>query len=234
MFKKVKELVRGKNVLIVGNSIELTTLPNAKTIDSYDIVVRLGNGITGSKKEELAIGSKVDIWVTGLMRTTLLKDPIYYAKLKPVLKLLNGSRLDITGDISSRVSEKWDIPLIYSDKEILEVYSKYGIISDNRDCPRISTGMWTLKFFIEKVQTQGSLTIIGFDFFKCKLFDIPKGGKQRSTSWFDPTVTTDKTLHNGVLEEKLVSEYIQQGVLKHIILSSNTNKVFKQTKYGRY
>ena len=53
-----------KNVIIVGNSVEMMYHENGQFIDSHDTVVRLGRGYN-TKGREKELGSKMDMWATG-------------------------------------------------------------------------------------------------------------------------------------------------------------------------
>ena len=71
--ESIREFVKGKSVLFVGNSVEVMEHNLAKFIDGFDIVVRFGRAISLNKKQQKRLGSKCDIWITGQFRA-----PEYY------------------------------------------------------------------------------------------------------------------------------------------------------------
>jgi len=232
-FNEIQDFFRDKNVLIVGNSVEMMTQKNADLIDSYDIVIRLGRGIKTQREDEVAIGRKVDVWISGLFRIKLLQEPAIQEKLRDKLILLNGSRIDVTDGWLEKTIKEYEYTPIFSDSEILEFYEKYGIINNSRKSFRFSAGMWTIFFMLEKVKTQKSLSIIGFDFFKSQADIQANDNALVPTSWHIPSVGSDAPVHNGEFEERLVREYIDQGRLNWIRLNqSDRVRKYRLVKYG--
>lgn len=231
--EEIKEFFRDKKVLIVGNSVEMMTQRNAELIDSYEVVIRLGRGIKTMPEDEIAVGNKVDVWISGLFRISLLQEEPVQEKLKDKLILLNGSRIDVTDGWLKKTIAEYQYTPIFSDEEILEFYEKYGIINNNVKSFRFSAGMWAVFFMLEKVKTQKSLDIIGFDFFKSiAAIDVNEGSLPPS-SWHLPSVGNDTPVHNGPFEEKLVREYIDQGKLNWIRLNdSDKKRIYKSVKHG--
>jgi sulfatase maturation enzyme AslB (radical SAM superfamily) len=211
----------------------MMTQKNADLIDSYDIVRRLGRGIKTTSQDEVAIGKKVDVWISGLFRIKLLQEPEILEKLKDKLILLNGSRIDVTDGWLDKTLQEYHYTPIFSDEEILQFYKKYGIINNSKKSFRFSAGMWTIFFMLEKVQTQKSLSIIGFDFFKSIAAIEVNENSVPPTSWHIPSVGSGEMVHNGPFEEKLVVEYIAKGQVNWIKLN-DTNKVrtYKSVRYG--
>ena len=236
MFKTIEEIqdfFRDKRVLIVGNSVELMTQENAELIDSFDIVVRLGRGIKTTPNEELAVGSKVDVWISGLFRIPLLQEEEIQQKLKGKLILLNGSRIDVTDGWLKKTIEEYPYTPLFSDEEILGFYEKYGIINNSKKSFRFSAGMWTIFFMLKKVKTYKSLDIIGFDFFKSIADVHVNDGAILPTSWHAPSVGGDSPVHNGAFEEKIIRKYIDEGKINWIRLNDSDNpRTYTMVKYG--
>lgn len=233
-FNEIEDFFRDRNVLIVGNSVEMMTQKNAKLIDSYDIVIRLGRGVKTTTADEVAVGSKVDVWISGLFRIKLLQEPEIQEKLKDKLILLNGSRIDVTDGWLEKTIKEYEYTPIFSDAEILEFYEKYGIINNSKKSFRFSAGMWTIFYMLEKVKVQKSLSIIGFDFFKSQADLQANDNALIPTSWHIPSVGSDAPVHNGEFEEQLVKEYIDQGRLNWIRLNeSDRVRKYKLVKYGQ-
>ena len=64
----IREFVKDKSVLFVGNSVEIMEHNLAKFIDGFDIVVRFGRAISTNKRQQKCVGKKCDIWITGQFR----------------------------------------------------------------------------------------------------------------------------------------------------------------------
>lgn len=230
---EVREFFRDKRVIIVGNSVEIMTQNNAELIDSYDVVIRLGRGIKTTPEDEIAVGKKADVWISGLFRIKLLQEPEIQEKLKDKLILLNGSRIDVTDGWLEKTIKEYNYIPIFSDSEILEFYQKYGLINNSVKSFRFSNGMWTIFFMLEKIKTQKSLDIIGFDFFK-SLVDFPVNENSLiPSSWHLPSVGSDTPVHNGEFEQKLTEQYMSDGKLNWIKLNTSDKKrVYKKVKHG--
>lgn len=229
----IREFFRDKRVIIVGNSVEMMTQNNAELIDSYDIVIRLGRGIKTTKQDEIAVGKKVDVWISGLFRIKLLQEEAIQKKLNDKLILLNGSRIDVTDGWLKKTIKEYDYTPIFSDQEILQYYEKHGIINNSVKSFRLSAGMWTILFMLDKIKTQKSLDIIGFDFFK-SLVDLPVNENSITpSSWHVPSVGSKAMVHNGEFEEKIVRSFIDEGKLNWIRLNqSDKKRIYKKVKYG--
>ena len=68
MVEDIREFVKNKKIIFVGNSVEIMEHQKGDFIDSYDIVVRFGRAIKANALQEKSIGTKCDIWVTGQFR----------------------------------------------------------------------------------------------------------------------------------------------------------------------
>ena len=80
MAKTLQELTQNKNILLVGNSVEILQHNLKDKIESYDTIVRFGQGIPNNENKD-KIGSRTDIWVTGYLRANFqnfLKILLYY------------------------------------------------------------------------------------------------------------------------------------------------------------
>lgn len=227
-----KQLCQDKNVLLVGNSVELMNYEYANLIDSYDIVIRFGKGIAANDKEKQAIGKKLDVWVTGDFRgRMILKDP-YKSMLINVPILYIRSRIHMNKPHKKLQQLKHSLD-IYTDSEIIELYNKYGIKAGDVEARRFSAGLWTIKFFCEKVKTQKSLTLIGFDFF-AKSTTKRRGGNSDPCSWHRPIGLGIRETHWHEQEIKIVNEFKNQGLLNWIILSNLIPEVITDTKFGTF
>lgn len=229
---EVKLFFKDKSVILVGNSVELMNHDYAEFIDSYDIVVRFGKAIESSKTERMSIGSKLDVWLTGEFRSRMaIKEP-YRSMLRDKLILFNRSRMHMTRPLYKikQMSKSFDM---YSDDEILEIYKEYNITDSDPDARRFSAGLWAIKFFCEKIKTQKSVTLIGFDFFK-KYTSNRRGGNADPCSWHRPMAAGNKETHWHEQEVDIVNLLKDQGLLTWIIISNLDSEEISNTKYGKF
>jgi hypothetical protein len=227
-----RDLARDKNVLLVGNSTEMMNHANAELIDGFDVVVRFGRGIDYGAKQAEAIGTKLDVWVTGAFRADMLKFKTFRDKTKNAAILFNRARLHVSKPVKINENLK-DYLNMYEDDEILSIMAQYGIKDSDKDASRLSAGAWTIKFFIEKVKTQKSLTLIGFDFFAKKTNKM-RGGDYEPSSWHLPISIGKAETHSHEQEVAIVSAYEKAGLLTWIKLSDLNPAWINDSKYGDF
>lgn len=63
--KVLDELFEDKDVILVGNSVEIMNHELGEWIDSFDTVIRFGKAIEANEKEQKAVGKKISAWLTG-------------------------------------------------------------------------------------------------------------------------------------------------------------------------
>lgn len=228
----VKQFFANKNVILVGNSVELMNHEYADFIDSHDIVVRFGKAIAANEREKKSIGRKIDVWVTGSFRAPMIESEPHKSDLKDVLILYNQSRVHMTKPYPKPkcVQNSFDL---FSDEEVIEFNKLNDIEEGNIHARRMSVGLWTIKFMCEKIQTYRSLTIIGFDFF-AKYTKKKRGGESDPCSWHLPISTIYRETHWHEQEVKIVQKYADLNLLKWIILSDLCKQEIKNTKYGKF
>lgn len=230
--EEAKEFFKNKSVILVGNSVELMNYEYADFIDSHDIVVRFGKAIEADENERKAIGSKLSVWVTGDFRAKMiLKDP-YKTKLNgiPILYVRSRIHLDKAHKKIPEVSHSLDM---FSDEEIKKIYDEYDIKNGDPEARRFSAGLWAIKFFCEKIKTQQSLTLIGFDFFR-KYTTSRRGGNSDPCSWHRPISVGTRETHWHEQEVEIVNKFKDSGDLNWIILSDLTSEVLVDTKHGKF
>ncbi len=227
----LQEFCKGKRVLLVGNSVTLMNAKHADYIDSFDVVVRFGRALIATRSERKAIGSKIDVWVTGSYRAYLAEEPVVLNRLKDSYILFCRSRLK-HGTKNSILSpiEEHSITM-HSDDEILTVQDGLGIIDGDISGARISNGTWTIKFFVEKITTYESLTLFGFDFFQHKAGT--KTGIDYPASWHMPGLAKTPLIHQSAQELEWVEEYERKGKLEWVKIPTDS-KYISNTKYGRF
>lgn len=226
---------KDKNVILVGNSVEIMHHEYADFIDSHDIVVRFGKAINADETEQKSIGKKIDVWAVGSWRSNIVeKNEHLYERVKNAAILFNRSRIHLTSKITKtpRIANSVDM---YSDEEITEVHNKLNIKDGDKDAHRLSIGLWTTMFFCDKVKNYKSLTLIGFDFFaKETTVTRAKGlSDDRPTSWHLPISGTSR-VHNHEQESSIVKKYQEQGLLNWMIISDLKPAICDNSKYGKF
>lgn len=170
----IRALVKDKNVLLVGNNLTALQIKQGTLIDSYDIVVRFGKGLTNGREDYL--GYRTDIWVTGGFRKTMRK---YLPKGTKVL--YNSSILS-----RDKVIDPPDYPhtVMYSLEEIDAINAQYGQTGNKR----LSAGAVTAHWFYYVVGGFKSISFINFDFFHSttKFLDVKHGVHNVASSWHLP------------------------------------------------
>ena len=144
---KLSDLVKDKNVLLVGNSKSLLEKDNATLIDSYEFVIRFNLAV--GKLHNYNIGNKCDAWIYAMCRESVIAETFRCAKIKPKVcvrygKPYNIGKLNITLDVNKNV-----------------VRQAVGIQPNLHP----STGVVTTWYMLNKAKPK-SLTLIGFDSFK--------------------------------------------------------------------
>ena len=214
--------VKDRNVLLVGNSVELMRNSFGRWIDLQDYVVRFGKGAT-LPDNKVQIGSKMDCWVTGSLRwryaVTNKNDPHRGWPDFPLDKipvLYNRCRINLSKPIEDDI--KIDHTVMWSDEELLELFEEFGVKNNTRMDRRPSNGFLTILYFTRKLTNWRTLTLIGFDFF-AKKYD-KKSGRAFPTSWYKPINTITYSPHNTETERRYVRKIQREGVLTWQILSN--------------
>ena len=209
----MKELAN-KNLILVGNSVEILHYQHGKFIDSHDVVMRMGRGLPNPNSLEdhsKSIGTKTDVWITGFLRANMSQQN---RVRKIPIKLLNRTRMHMT--TPRELEYDMDHTEMFSDTEILEIYKEFGYKDDSKE-GRPSNGFITLLWLIKKAWVWKSLTLIGFDFF-AKYYPIDVGSS-KPQSWHLPNNTAKKTPHKGLVEREYALDLKRNGVINWIILS---------------
>jgi len=210
--EQILKILENKNVILVGNSIEIMNYKKGEFIDSHDVVIRMGKGIPRWDRD-VYIGKKIDIWATGFLRAEQVsKQP----KIKTVPKLLNRTRINLRTAKNLDKSLEFDFHTMFSDEELLDLYDEFGY-KDNVILGRPSNGFITLLWLIKKAWVWKSLTLIGFDFFAKK---APiRVGAAHPNSWHMPRNSEDTIPHNVPAEREYALEMKRNGIIKWEILS---------------
>jgi len=211
-----------KNLILVGNSVEILYHEYGEFIDSHDVVIRMGKGLPNPHALEdptKAIGNRTDVWVTGFLRSNMFRT----RQVKKIpIRLLNRTRMHMTTDRELEFDVEHTV--MFTDEEILEIYKEFGYKDDSKE-GRPSNGFITLLWLIKKAWVWKSLTLIGFDFF-AKYYPI-NVGEAKPQSWHLPQNKSTKTPHKGIVEREYALDLKRNGVIKWIILSDLKEEVLE-------
>ena len=207
MEENLRKITEGKHIVLVGNSVEILQHDLADYIESFDTVVRFGNGIPTSDNWD-SIGKRTDIWVTGFLRYNKRR---YYPKNIPVL--FNRSRIHL--DKQPNHYPDFEVIEMFSDKEMLNIFDLVGAKNGETDGQRPSAGFVTIQYFLQKIKFS-SLTLIGFDFFS-KALSIT-AGQANPHSWHIPMNSVTYNPHT-LKEKEIVLDLYDRGIIDWKILS---------------
>tara|TARA_B100000927_G_scaffold39112_2_gene27982 strand:- start:7315 stop:7986 length:672 start_codon:yes stop_codon:yes gene_type:complete len=206
------EKLKNKNVVLVGNSVEILNYKKADFIESHDVVIRMGRGIPRPRHYE-AIGKRTDIWATGFLRAEQM---VHKPQLEGVPKLLNRTRINLLTARNHASDITHELHTMFSDEELLEIYDEFGY-ENNAVLGRPSNGFIVLLWLIKKAWVWKKLSIVGFDFFaKAAPFKV---GAAYPNSWHLPRNSVDEIPHNVPAEREYALEMSRNGVIHWEILS---------------
>ena len=215
MINPIYKEISGKNIILVGNSVEILEYKYGDVIESYDVIVRFGRGVPTPDLVQ-AIGRRTDIWVTGLLRQN-------YAKFFPkAFKLFNRNRIYIDKKLPKDRLPDYEYMEMFSDKELLEMYKEFGYVDGDKYEKRPSAGFIALLYFTRVANDWKSLTLIGFDFF-AKTYDYKIGGA-KPTSWHKPKALINQHPHNPSKERDYALKLESDSIIKWIKLSNFTTE----------
>jgi hypothetical protein len=144
---KLSDLVKDKNVLLVGNSRKLLKKDNSDLIDSFEFVIRFNLSI--AKLYDYNIGNKCDAWVFAMCRERVINNTYNSAQIKPQVCVRYGAPYKI-GAVNINLDVKKD-----------KIRKEIEIDSDMHP----STGIVTTWYMLNKAKPK-SISLIGFDSFK--------------------------------------------------------------------
>ena len=209
----ILDILENKNIVLVGNSVEILNHQKGNHIDSFDVVIRMGKGYPRPHYNKF-IGKKMDIWASGFLRAEAHMDRI------EVPKLLNRTRIDLNKP--REVEGEW--VTMFTDEELFEIYDEFGY-ENNATLGRPSNGFIVLLWLIKKAWVWKSLTLIGFDFFaKSAPFKV---GEMHPNSWHLPRNTVSEIPHNVPAEKEYALEMSRNGIINWEILSDLKEEILE-------
>lgn len=176
------QLVKDKQILLVGNGNSLTQKDNSKLIDSYEFVTRFNLAIS---KDHRYIGKKIDGWFYTMVSEGKCKRIYNSAKVKPKHCIRHhSSPLDIG-------EENYFI-----DTEIYR--KKFNEMLNMKEGQHASSGLCCVHYLLEYCKPK-SVSLIGFDSFSSKNF---YEGSHRLSSI--------KTRHQPVVEKEYLRKLSEE------------------------
>ena len=207
MEENLRKLTEGKSIVLVGNSVEMLQHNLADYIESFDTVVRFGNGIPTNENWD-SVGKRTDIWITGFLRYTKRK---FYPDNIPVL--FNRSRIHL-----NKIPDHYpnfEVIEMFSDKELLNIFELVGAKNNQVNGQRPSAGFVAIQYFLQKINFS-TLTLVGFDFFSKALSITAR--YNNPYSWHIPVSTQTYNPHSSK-EKEIVVDLYERGVIDWKILS---------------
>jgi len=235
MLKDICEFVKDKNIILVGNSVEIMEYDLKEYIESFDVVVHFGKAIGRNKRQEKSLGDRTDIWVTGSFRAPMWHEyntEFTKGKFKNTKIILNRCRLHL--DAKPPKTPPFLYTNMFSDEELVNVFDEFGFGGDTPDNSkkRPSAGFLVILFFIRKVKIYKSLNLIGFDFFSKSTDRIRPGCKIKTPhSWHLPLYTTSESAHNVDIEQGYVKKLESENKLQWNVLSDLREGTIEYTNW---
>ena len=229
----IQELVRDKDILLVGNNLTAVDLEQGHIIDSYDIVVRFGKGVPTGREKYL--GSRTDIWVAGSFRE-YMRDSFPGAAV-----LFNTSTAG-----KEPKYPKYDHTPMYMPQECEHVNSLFGGNNGHftEGGTRLSAGAVTAYWLYHEVGTFKSMTLINFDFFtEATAFkDKQQDFINKANSWHIPLSMkkftnlnpADNSAHNLQVEKRLFDSLLQKDNVYFLGEKPTEPKMIKASKNLAY
>lgn len=144
---KLSDLVKDKNVLLVGNSSTLLKKDNSDLIDSFEFVIRFNLSI--AHMSAYSIGTKCDAWLFAMCGENVIQRTYEGAKIKPRVCVRYGAPFNI-GEVNINLDvNKNDI------KKELNI----------GEGMHPTTGIVTTWYMLNKTAAK-SVSLIGFDSFQ--------------------------------------------------------------------
>ena len=230
MLKDICEFVKDKNIILVGNSVEIMEYNLEDYIESFDVVIHFGKAIGRNKRQEKSLGNRTDIWVTGFFRAPMWQEcnpEFTKGKFKNTKIILNRCRLHLD------VKPPEIPPFLYTDmfsiEELVDIFDEFGFGDDKK---RPSVGFLTILFFIRKVKSYKSLNLIGFDFFSKSTDRIRPGCKIKTPhSWHLPIYSTSESAHNIGVEQGYVKKLESENKVQWNVLSDLREETIEYTNW---
>ncbi len=211
---RLKGHVRGKKVLLLGNSLSLFSEKTGDFIDSFDVVIRVGKGLPYPYFTEY-IGKKFDVWSFGVLRAPIIEHVTAPFKIYNFLQVHVYDKKNLFVNPSFMYNERFQI---YRDYfligPLLNIKSYFKLFPKSTDI-RLSQGLITLLFILDKLKNiYDSVHLYGFDFFRQAVSYQQQDETKVAYSWHIPK--TKKGLlnpHSYDLEKRFIERMDQKGIV---------------------
>ena len=166
-----REFTAGKSIAVVGNSLDALDREQGEQIDSSDLTLRFGKGSTDPLIFD-KIGTKTDIWVTGVLRSDRRK-----FLPEETITLWNNS-MDSPRKCIHPILD------MYSKAEIKELEAEFS----TPEGKRLSAGAIASLFLVRKADTWSRLDFFNFDFFTkhTNIYNHLADSNSLTSSWHLP------------------------------------------------
>lgn len=190
--KALKDYIKDKSVLVVGNSERLLEKDYSELIDSFDVVIRLNHGAPNQH-----IGYKTTIWASiyKVEKPTLLRE--HYRKFKSPVIIRFGSPISkpMPQDLIRRTV------FVRTRRELVERFRDRAgeAKGDERQFPSI--GSRIVDYLYEELGVQ-KINLIGFDFFQ-------------TGTWYRPGEDNCYKCHKGNPEKDFITNHPAVNLYEH-------------------
>lgn len=181
--KDFANLVKNKNVLLVGNGSSVLKHDYSKDIDSYEFVIRFNYAIKNLNQYK-TIGTKTDGWFYSIKCPKRCNEVYNNAKVKHCIRH-DHEPLDI-GEKQYHIPHE---PYRRKFNESLDIKGKRQTAS---------TGLCAIHYLVEYCEPE-SISIIGYDSFKTSNF------------YCDPSYNIAYRWHFGHIEEQYINKLLNEN-----------------------
>jgi hypothetical protein len=200
---KVNLAPKKHRVLVIGNSTAILDHDLGKTIDNFDVVIRINDfKIEGFEDK---IGTKVNYWSTSFSPAIDIRD---VSDFDGIITSNVSQRHSVFMDRILRIVPKTDLNKvnIISDRDLSKLKKEIGY-SDAKKWP--TTGMLSIWSALNTFK-DSEIYIHGFNFFK-------DSGKYVSHYWNETKKEGYTQHHDHVLEEKYVNKLLKRRKIRKLM-----------------
>lgn len=169
-----RDFISGKSIAVVGNSLDALDKEQGEQIDSADLTLRFGKGTPQAPIFD-KIGSKTDIWVTGLLRSDRRK----YLPPETITLWNNSAYNHLQGP--KVIHPRLDM---FTKQEIQDLKDEFSVPEHKR----LSAGAIASLFLVRKADTWSRLDFFNFDFFTkhTNIYNHLADSNSLTSSWHLP------------------------------------------------
>lgn len=211
--KDLNNYTKDKRVLILGNSLSVFADKRGDFIDSFDVVIRVGKGLPFAELQEY-VGKKLDVWSFGVLRSGLISQVRCKYKIFNFLQVYAYSEHDQMVIPKFMFDGKYQI---YKDYFLIGSYQNvksYLKLFPKDSNMRISQGLATILFFLDKIKTHKELHLFGFDFFNKSISYQMDNETKYAHSWHIPRSKIGlEHPHFSNIEKSIITRFQEKQLL---------------------